>query len=56
VLLSRFSTTINSGANGLVSFTPTVQTAWGPVQISIVATAGDSGQQAFELKVISPQP
>jgi hypothetical protein len=56
VLLSRFSTTINSGANGLVSFTPTVQTAWGPVQISIVATAGDSGQQALELKVISPQP
>jgi hypothetical protein len=54
--VSRFSTTLVSDANGIVSFTPGLQAAWGAVQVAAIASAGVSPVQNFGLQVVSPQP
>lgn len=54
--LSNFTVTLMSDANGLVSYTPTVQASWGAVQIAIVASAGASATQNFNLQVFATVP
>src|SRR6185437_5441252 len=54
--LATFSATLTSDANGLVSYTPAILSAWGAVNIGITATAGTNASQALNLQVFTPGP
>jgi hypothetical protein len=53
--VSRFSANLMSDANGMVSFTPTIQAGWGSVQLVAIATAGSGAVQSFGLQMIAQQ-
>ena len=53
---ATFIVTLASDANGLISYTPTVQPNWGAVQVGILASAGTSASQNFNLQVFAPAP
>ena len=55
-VVANFSTVLTSDANGLVTYTPTAQAAWGPVQIGIIVSAGTNASQTFNLQVFAPTP
>jgi hypothetical protein len=54
--VANFNAMLTSDANGLVSYTPAVQAAWGPVQVGVIASAGANASQTFNLQVLAPTP
>lgn len=54
--LAGFSATLSSDANGIVTYTPVVQPAWGAVQVGMIATAGANAAQNLTLQVFAPAP
>lgn len=52
VILGSAQTTITSDANGLATLTPSAGSASGAVEIEVLATAGTSASQQFELESI----
>jgi hypothetical protein len=52
--LATFNTVLTSDANGLISYAPLLQVAWGAVTVNVIATAGSSASQALALQVFAP--
>jgi hypothetical protein len=56
IFVAGFGVTLISDTNGIVSFTPALQAAWGAVRVAAIASAGTSAAQNLGLQVIAPQP
>ncbi len=51
--LGTFNAVLTSDTNGLVSYTPVIQSGWGPVTVNLMATAGAASQN-LTLQVFAP--
>ncbi len=51
--LGLFNATFTSDANGLVSYTPTIQQAWGPVTVEMIVSAGTASRN-LNLQIFAP--
>jgi hypothetical protein len=51
-IISNTVTTLVSDASGIISFTPLIQSSWGPVQVSVHAAASSTATLDADLRVL----